>query len=694
MQAQAPLPVLPAEIRHVFDPPGSPGLAQSITPAADGSVLLLTGGTEPPSSPQIFRVTSRGEPQQVHEFETNETPWHRLVPAPGGGFYGVSDGAYTHRQGGVFHITADGAFRRVYSFTGGADGAYPERIAAGSDGNTYVSTFPTNFPLDSNTAVLVIRADGTIVPNAFTAPGVVLAVDATGVAYGAAGRCNNVCGLDLFLRRPDGSVEWIRRVASDENIFGPDMAWSAQGGLVGVTPVGFGDSCVVFRYDGAYQELASIPTGQDLLPCYGHVRWDPAGGFFVGIAGQQVFRVSAAGVFSTLRAFDLQEGTPADVTSMPSGETWAAVGGAGAFTSPCQSASAIVRVMASAPLPIIASLGASRNSDGTNLYSPVVVDPDGTVYGVARDGGAYNAGTVYRATPAGAFSRLYTFSCGNDGGRPAGLVRTSTGALFGTTTIGAGHSGTVFEIGRSGNLRTHFVFRRAEDGGVPGPLVAGPDGAVYGWTNSGGLFNRGTAFRVSASGVFSKLHDFSPDDGIVGTPASTPVLASDGMFYGISFDGIYCTYNPTPCRSSLFRMTLAGAVTVLTSGERDELMDTILLEGPDGRLYGSFFSSGKAFAVTRVGQLTRFPQYARLQVVAPDGGLYDLDLYRGGRRMTTTGLITAFDVTGLPASLTWRSAAGSSQICATGQVSETSAGLIYCVPFVGPIPPGNVRIAR
>ena len=274
------------------------------------------------------------------------------------------------------------------------------------------------------------------------------------------------------------------------------------------------------------------------------------------------------------------------------------------------------------------------------------VDPDDTIFGVAAGGGTFNAGTIYAVTRRASFTRLYTFSCGSDGGHPTGLVRTSSGALFGATAVGVGHSGTIFEVARNGALRTHFVFRQAEDGATPGPLVAGRNGEVYGWTTAGGVFGGGTAFRVSAAGVFSKLHDFGPADGLVGVPRNAPVYGADGQLYGVSFQGSLCS--AFPCRSTLFRMSAAGVITVLQASSQnsyDLLISGMLLAGPDNRVYGTYWN-GETFAVTIEGQITRYPGYARVQTAAADNGLYHLE-YTDGYRQTTTGLIDRFTMSGL-----------------------------------------------
>src|SRR3954464_2846913 len=49
----------------------------------------------------------------------------------------------------------------------------------------------------------------------------------------------------------------------------------------------------------------------------------------------------------------------------------------------------------------------------------VVLGSDGNFYGTTGDGGAIGAGAIYRLTPAGVVTTLYSFTDGKDGSLPA-----------------------------------------------------------------------------------------------------------------------------------------------------------------------------------------------------------------------------------------------------------------------------------
>src|ERR1035438_9848483 len=89
--------------------------------------------------------------------------------------------------------------------------------------------------------------------------------------------------------------------------------------------------------------------------------------------------------------------------------------------------------------------------NGTNGSSPLaaglVQASDGNFYGTTSVGGTANKGTVFRITPGGTLTTLYSFTGVADGANPqAGLIQASDGNLYGTTEFGGANlvMGTVF----------------------------------------------------------------------------------------------------------------------------------------------------------------------------------------------------------------------------------------------------------
>ena len=93
-------------------------------------------------------------------------------------------------------------------------------------------------------------------------------------------------------------------------------------------------------------------------------------------------------------------------------------------------------------------------SDGANPTAGLTPDGNGNFYGTASEGGAHGGGTVFKVTPGGALSTVYSFctqtNC-TDGNAPNGLIQATDGNLYGTTSYGL--SGTVFKMTPAGGAR-------------------------------------------------------------------------------------------------------------------------------------------------------------------------------------------------------------------------------------------------
>jgi uncharacterized repeat protein (TIGR03803 family) len=91
--------------------------------------------------------------------------------------------------------------------------------------------------------------------------------------------------------------------------------------------------------------------------------------------------------------------------------------------------------------------------DGAQPLAGVILDAQGNLYGTTYDGGGSGCGgdgcgTVFKVTPSGSETILYSFTGGADGGLPmAGLVMDGQGNLFGTASTGGFDGfGVVFEV--------------------------------------------------------------------------------------------------------------------------------------------------------------------------------------------------------------------------------------------------------
>jgi uncharacterized repeat protein (TIGR03803 family) len=289
---------------------------------------------------------------------------------------------------------------------------------------------------------------------------------------------------------------------------------------------------------------------------------------------------------------------------------------------------------------------------GTTNVTPsqLIQGADGNLYGTTEYGGANYWGSVFKITPDGKLTTLYSF--GSDGVQPlnAPLVQATDGNFYGTTASGgANGAGTVFKMTPGGTLSTLYSFCpqiNCTDGVGPlGALVEGPDGNFYGVTIGGGTytcsidsFGCGTIFRITPGGTLTTLHEFDGRDG--GNPAAGLVQGTDGNFYGTTETGgtsSNCTILDWVGCGSVFKITPSGTLTNLYSFDWTDggVPLTTLLQASDGNFYGTTSNGGECggegtiFRITPSGALTTLVNCADAGfgglVQATDGNFYGTD---------------------------------------------------------------------
>ncbi len=194
------------------------------------------------------------------------------------------------------------------------------------------------------------------------------------------------------------------------------------------------------------------------------------------------------------------------------------------------------------------------NSDGAYPDAPVVFDSQGYLYGTTFYGGASDLGVIFKLNPSNlqlstlhAFSNINNSYENSDGADPyAALVLGTDGNFYGTAfNGGTGSYGTVFKITPSGLFTTLYSFTADNNGNLDGAnpqaaLVQGSDGNFYGTTALGGANDSGTVFSITPSGSLSSLYSFSADPGTGNTDGyqpESPLLISNGVIYGTTNEG-------------------------------------------------------------------------------------------------------------------------------------------------------------
>jgi uncharacterized repeat protein (TIGR03803 family) len=315
-----------------------------------------------------------------------------------------------------------------------------------------------------------------------------------------------------------------------------------------------------------------------------------------------IFKITPDGTFTTLHQFAFNEGTgpTAPLVLGVDGNFYGTseYGGSSAFSG------TVFRITPEGQFTLLYQFCSLANcADGSSANAGLVQGPDGNFYGATFEGGASNDDTIYRITPAGKLTTLYSFraqaNC-TDGERPFETLTFGTnGLLYGTTAYGGTNGqGTLFQISLAGKLVTLYNFKGFAHGPAPAPsaMIQASDGNFYGTTYNGGSKSLGSVFRFSQHGGFKTLYTFCSQanctDGEY--PQGGVVQGSDGNLYGTTDNG------GAYLDGTIFQINPAGQLTTLYnfcpdpySGCPDGSVPVAgLFQGTDGSFYGSTIFGG------------------------------------------------------------------------------------------------------
>jgi uncharacterized repeat protein (TIGR03803 family) len=216
----------------------------------------------------------------------------------------------------------------------------------------------------------------------------------------------------------------------------------------------------------------------------------------------------------------------------------------------------------------------TKCTDGASPYAGLVQASDGNFYGTTSAGGAGNLGAIFKLTPGSGMTTLYSFcsrtNC-TDGSVPTGgLVQATDGNLYGTTwdSVGGTNFGTIFKITPGGALTTLYSFcphTPCIDGAMPyAGLVQATNGSFYGTTSSGGTVGAGTVFKLSVG--LGPFVETLPTSGNMGTAIKILGTKLEGAT-GVSFNGTAATFSVvsnTEIKANVPSGATTGFVTVTT----------------------------------------------------------------------------------------------------------------------------------
>jgi uncharacterized repeat protein (TIGR03803 family) len=272
-----------------------------------------------------------------------------------------------------------------------------------------------------------------------------------------------------------------------------------------------------------------------------------------------VFRITNDGVLTTIHIFEERDGQfpLAQLIVGNDGNLYGTTdqGGANSYGT-------VFRVK---PNGSLTTLYTFDGVHGAYPQSAPIEAVDRNFYGTTTAGGLYDQGTVFKLTPEGTLTTLYSFCAQTycpDGFAPLGdLVEGINGNFSGTTFLGGANSaGTIFKITPRGNLTTLYSFcsqSNCTDGNEPfGGLFMATNGKLYGTTIYGGATNDGTLLEISSGGTLKTVHSF---DSTGEYPYAGVVQATDGSLYGTTTEGGVGSYQV----GTIFKITADGELTTL-----------------------------------------------------------------------------------------------------------------------------------
>jgi uncharacterized repeat protein (TIGR03803 family) len=226
------------------------------------------------------------------------------------------------------------------------------------------------------------------------------------------------------------------------------------------------------------------------------------------------------------------------------------------------------------------------NTDGCCSVNPSVMaqGEDGYIYGATTSGGVYGYGTIFKITLSGGLTVLHSFNFTDGDGPQGGITMGLDGNFYGTTYQGGGanggvSAGTIFKITPAGVFTHLYSFTNNTDGAYPRtPPVMAPDGNLYGCTGNGTNY---VLYRITTAGVFTVM-------ATLANQSYTPLLVGmDGNLYGTTLYG--GTYN----EGTVFKFSIsAKTITTLHSFQTEWSPSGPLTQGTDGAIYGTAGAGG------------------------------------------------------------------------------------------------------
>lgn len=528
-----------------------------------------------------------------------------IVEDNAGNFYGTSYD-YGPTYGSVFQLTlgSSGWTQKViHVFSGGSDGGFPYgRLTLDQSGNIYGTAEQggaTNrglsfefSPSSGNTWTEKVLHNFTAGGSDGWQPSSALIFDSAGNLYsttdnGGAAECNKNggCGT-VFELSPSTGGQWTEQIlytfgnADEFDVQPQDILFDSSGNIYGTTFEGGGELCCGSAFKLTF--ASGHWTGTILYTFTGFNRegYYPNNDIVLGPAGQ-IYGTTQYGGPTGLN------GTVFELTPNGSGFTQTTLYG----------------------FPF---------ADGTRPETGLVADASGNLYGTTLFGGGADVGSVFKLSPSGSESLLYSFSGksdnGNDSVFPSSLILDAAGNLYGAAEeTGTRQYGSIFELS-PGAHGTYSEKNLDNLSGVIdhplGNLIFDKSGNLYGTALDGGANGFGAAFELTpqANGTFKQTVIYSfggyPVDGA--GPSAGLIFDAAGSLYGTTAHG----GSSSNCKGALLKPVGCGTVFELVptvgGGWQEQMLHSFAGSTSDGAIpAGNLIMdvSGNLYGTTTYGGL-------------------------------------------------------------------------------------------
>jgi uncharacterized repeat protein (TIGR03803 family) len=288
-----------------------------------------------------------------------------------------------------------------------------------------------------------------------------------------------------------------------------------------------------------------------------------------------VYKITPSGKYTPIYAFDgISGGNPNDpLTLGTDGNFYGTTAKGGKPIQNCWSSSPTCgTVFKITPGGKVTFLYKFDQTHGAGPLGPLVQGSDGNFYGTTSAGGnASGDGVIFKLTPLGKLLWTYPLNGSVDGKQPsAGLVQVTDGkgstvALYGATTAGGSKGfGTLYKITPAGAFSSIHDFDNNAGAMPEVTLFQNTSGVLYGDTNVGGSGGAGTFYSLD-----DKLPPFVSLVSTSGKVGDSIEILGQGFngTTGVSFNGIAASFkvlSGTYLTATVPSGASKGSVTVAT----------------------------------------------------------------------------------------------------------------------------------